>query len=79
MYARCFSRALSEPSYRNTSGFVTGFFEHFGEEAAARTVEAFVKAGGNLDVLLQIFGPLSLEEIRTVRLFIMTYLTLFND
>lgn len=42
------------------------FFEDFDKNSPARTVEAFVQSGGNLDVMLTVHGPLELDEIRLV-------------
>jgi len=41
------------------------FFEDFDKNTPARTVEAFVQSGGNLDVLLTIHGPLDLTQTRS--------------
>ena len=42
------------------------FFEDFDKNSPTRTIEAFVKSGGNLDVTLSVHGPLDLDEIRLV-------------
>lgn len=42
------------------------FYEDFDKITPARTIEAFVQSGGNLDVQLVIHGPLELDEIRNV-------------
>ena len=52
---------------KDSTIFITGFFEDFDSNFLSRTIEAFVQAGGNLDVLLTIHGPLELDDIRTVR------------
>lgn len=44
------------------------FFEDFNKVTPARSLEAFVQTGGDVDVMLTIYGPLELEEIRNVRL-----------
>lgn len=42
------------------------FFEDFDSNSPVRTIDAFVQAGGNADVLLTIHGPLELDTIRNV-------------
>jgi hypothetical protein len=49
-----------------TYSFPVGFYEHFEASAEARTIDAFVQAGSG--AYLEVYGPLSLEEIRSVRL-----------
>jgi hypothetical protein len=43
-----------------------GFFEDFEEGTPGKTVEAFVQAGGNADVLLTIHGPLDFDAVKYV-------------
>eukprot|EP00596_Hydrurales_sp_CCMP1899_P007539 CAMPEP_0119036442 /NCGR_PEP_ID=MMETSP1177-20130426/4149_1 /TAXON_ID=2985 /ORGANISM="Ochromonas sp, Strain CCMP1899" /LENGTH=184 /DNA_ID=CAMNT_0006996317 /DNA_START=17 /DNA_END=569 /DNA_ORIENTATION=- len=40
------------------------FYEDFTSISPVRTIDVFVQAGGNTDVLLTIHGPLELEDIR---------------
>lgn len=42
------------------------FFEEFKSETS-RKIEAFVLTGGNLDVVLNIYGPLKYEDIIKVQ------------
>ncbi len=42
------------------------FYEDFDSNSPAKTLEAFVQSGGNLDVKVIVHGPLELDEIRTV-------------
>ena len=42
------------------------FYEDFDNNSPARTLEAFVRSGGYLDVKFIVHGPLELDEIRTV-------------
>lgn len=42
------------------------FYEDFDSNSPAKTLEAFVQSGGNLDVKVIVHGPLDLDEIRTV-------------
>lgn len=47
------------------------FYEDFDKNSPARTLEAFVQSGGNLDVKVVVHGPLELDEIRMVLVYFM--------
>ena len=41
-------------------------FEDFDSSNPGRTIESFIQSVGDIDVLLTVHGPLSLDEIRSV-------------
>jgi hypothetical protein len=45
------------------------FYEDFDSNSPAKTLEAFVQSGGDLDVKVVVHGPLELDEMRSVSLF----------
>ena len=57
---------------RDSLNFVLGpgrrdcYYEDFDSSNPGRTIESFIQSVGDIDVLLTVHGPLSLDEIRSV-------------
>ena len=43
------------------------FFEEFAQDSADREIDIFVPQNGNVDIILKIFGPLTLTQVQKVK------------
>lgn len=47
-------------------GGVECFFEEFVKDANPREVEIFIPQNGNVDIVMNVYGPLGLDEVQKV-------------